>query len=87
MSNAIKKFEVGKTYYTRSICDHDCIISGKVISRTAATVKMDLGRGEGVKTLRIIKRFTEWRGAESVMPWGAFSMAPVLSADKDYLAA
>ena len=30
----MSKFEAGKTYQTRSICDHDCIFSIEVISRT-----------------------------------------------------
>ena len=25
--NQVAQFEVGKTYYTRSICNHDCIFS------------------------------------------------------------
>lgn len=82
MSNEIKRFEVGKTYYTRSIGDHDCIISGKVISRTAATVKMDLGRGWGIRTLRISKGLTEFCKAEAVKPWGTYSMSPTLKADR-----
>lgn len=36
--NQVAQFEVGKTYYTRSICNHDCIFSVKVIKRTAKTV-------------------------------------------------
>ena len=31
--NQVAQFEVGKTYYTRSICNHDCIFSVKVIKR------------------------------------------------------
>lgn len=30
----VKKFEVGKTYSTRSACDHECIFSFEVIKRT-----------------------------------------------------
>ena len=77
-SNA--KFEVGKTYYTRSICNHDCIIRGKVLKRTAATVTMETCFG--VKTLRISKGLTELHGAEAVKPWGSYSMAPTLTADR-----
>lgn len=32
------KFEVGKTYATRSICDHGCIYTIEVIKRTDKTV-------------------------------------------------
>lgn len=79
--NVKAKFEVGKTYYTRSICDNDCVITGKVIRRTAATVTMDV-RGYGVKTLRISKGLSAAWGSEAVKPWGAYSMAPTLSADR-----
>ena len=74
------RFEVGKTYYTRSICDNDCIIRGKVLTRTAATVTMETI--SGVKTIRIIKGLTEIHGAEAVKPWGTYSMAPTLTADR-----
>ena len=80
-----KKFEVGKTYSTRSICDNDCIISGKVLKRTASTVTMDLGGDWGVRTLRIAK-VSMFYGCEAVKPWGGYSMSPTLTAD-DSLAA
>lgn len=32
------KFEIGKTYWTRSICMHDCIFEIEIISRTEKTV-------------------------------------------------
>jgi hypothetical protein len=80
-----KKFEVGKTYRTRSICDNDCIISGKVLKRTASTVTMDLGGDWGVRTLRIAK-VSMFYGCEAVKPWGGYSMSPTLVAD-DSLAA
>lgn len=65
-------FTTGKTYTTRSACDHDCIISITVAKRTAKTVTTSEG-----KTLRISADYT---GAECVKPWGSFSMAPVISA-------
>lgn len=34
----MKKFEVGKKYYSRSICDHECIYEIEVISRTDKTI-------------------------------------------------
>ena len=74
------RFEVGKTYYTRSICDNDCIIRGKVLKRTAATVTMETIFG--VKTFRIRKGLTDINGAEEVKPWGTYSMAPTLTADR-----
>ena len=47
------KFEVGTTYYTRSICDHNCIVKFTVLGRTAKTIKVSDGAAEVKKTLRI----------------------------------
>ena len=65
-------FEPGKTYTTRSICDHDCIIKLNVASRTAKT----LTTIDGEKF-----RITWFAGVEQVKPWGAYSMAPIVGAD------
>lgn len=65
-------FQAGKTYATRSICNHDCVIRVTVASRTAKTIKTAAG-----KTLRI----SEYRGVEQVKPWGSYSMAPIVGAD------
>ena len=78
--NSNAKFEVGKTYYTRSICNHDCIITGKVLKRTAATVTMDV-KGRGVKTLRICTE-SAYYGCEAVKPWGTYSMCPHITAER-----
>jgi len=68
------KFETGKTYQTRSICDSDMIIKIKVVSRTEKTIKAIVDNEE--KTLRV----KIWDGIESVMPWGKYSMAPCIKA-------
>jgi hypothetical protein len=70
------KFEVGRMYYTRSACDHNCIYSLTVLARTAKTIKAEV-RGDGVKTLRI----SEWRDVEQVKPHGSYSMAAIIGAD------
>lgn len=72
------KFEVGNTYSMRSICDHNCIWSYKVIKRTACTISLY----DGKKTIlcRIVKRDSEWNKAETVYPLGQYSMAPALCA-------
>lgn len=67
----MSKFQVGQTYATRSVCDHDCIIRVTVARRTAKTITTDAG-----KTLRV----SEYDGAEQVKPWGSYSMAPIVSA-------
>lgn len=69
-------FIPGQTYSTRSICDHDCIISFTVTKRTAHTITVDL-KNRGVKTLRPSR---DDRGVESVKPWGNYSMAPMINA-------
>lgn len=70
-----KAFAVGSIYTTRSACDHACVISVSVLSRTAKTIKADCGH-RGIRTLRI----AEYDGVEFVKPWGSYSMAPVVSA-------
>jgi hypothetical protein len=64
-------FQAGKTYTTRSACDHNCVISLTVASRTAKSIKTTDG-----KTLRV----AEYNGAEFVKPWGSYSMAPIVRA-------
>lgn len=84
----MKTFEVGKTYFMRSICDYDCIWRYKVVKRTKATITIqevdcDNHPYEGSeKVCRI------WRGFaanyEAVRPLGSYSMAPILTAEKIY---
>lgn len=75
----MKQFEIGKTYYVRSICDHDCIFNFKVVARTAKTITVDY-HGKLMKC-RIIERLTQWNNAETVKPFGTYSMAPSISAN------
>jgi hypothetical protein len=74
------KFQVGRSYYTRSIGDADCIISLAVIGRTAKTIKAKTARG--IQTFRV----SEYAGVEQVKPWGSYSMAPILGADRELAA-
>lgn len=74
MSN-VKTFEAGKTYTTRSVCDHDCVISVTIQKRTAKTVTAEV-RGE-VKSFRV----AVYDGAEFIKPWGSYSMAPIVRAN------
>lgn len=82
-----KRFEQGKCYMMRSVCDHDCIWVYKVISRTEATVVLQQvrnGKAYGdMARFRINKERSEMVKAEVVMPTGTYSMAPVLSADNE----
>ena len=74
----MKKFEIGKTYSCRSICNHECIYSYTVIARTEKMITVQ--SGSEVKRLRIIRGLSEIRNAESVYPEGKYSMCPIISA-------
>ena len=74
MTTATNTFKAGSTYSTRSVCDHNCIFSIEVVSRTAKTLRTADG-----KTLRI----SIYDGVEQVKPCGSYSMAPIISADKE----
>jgi hypothetical protein len=69
------QFEPGKTYATRSICDHECIFKVTIASRTPKTVKTIDG-----KTFRV----AAWHSGECeyIKPLGSYSMAPMIRADK-----
>jgi hypothetical protein len=67
------KFETGKTYYTRSVADYDTIVRVTVAKRTDKTIVTALG-----DRLRI----NVWNDVEQVKPWGSFSMAPIVGADR-----
>lgn len=72
-ADAPAAFEAGRTYWTRSICDSDCIHKITVSRRTAKTIWTACG-----KTLRV----TSWRGVEQVKPFGSYSMCAVIGADR-----
>lgn len=76
----MKKFEIGKTYTTRSACNHDCVITYTITARTASTVTAIDNHGES-KKFRISKKFSEYRNAETFLPWGSYSMCPMISAE------
>jgi hypothetical protein len=67
-----KQFVVGKTYYTRSICDHDCVWGHSIKSRTAKMVT--LGNGKRF-------RIGVHDGVEFIRPQGNYSMCPILRAE------
>ena len=67
------RFETGRTYTTRSVCDHNCMIEATIAKRTAKTVTTTDG-----KRFRLV----EYNKAETFKPWGSYSMAPILRADR-----
>ena len=70
------QFEVGKTYYTRSICDYDTIYAFEILRRTAQTVWVEV-RGKVVA-----RRLSVHDNAEAFRPFGSYSMAAIITADK-----
>lgn len=75
------RFEVGKTYEMRSICDYDCVWFYTILRRTPKTVTMTGISTTGTEQEQTC-RIRIHDGIETIMPLGRYSMAPVLSADK-----
>jgi len=71
-----QQFEVGKTYSTRSMCNWDCIYSFVILARTAKSVTVDVHG----KTVR--RGLSIYEGVEQFKPFGNYSMAAIISADK-----
>jgi hypothetical protein len=67
----LQTFQAGKTYSTRSACDHNCVVSITVARRTAKTLFTSEGKRLGIGV---------YEGREFVKPWGSYSMAPVVDA-------
>ena len=86
-SEKMKKFEVGRNYSMRSACDHDCIWTYQVISRTDSTVVLQQvrnGQPCGDKArFRINKQLSGYYNAEAVRPLGIYSMCPTLTAENN----
>jgi hypothetical protein len=72
-SLTMTKFQPNFIYSTRSICDYETIIIVRIAKRTEKTVTDTDGKRYGIKV---------WDGIEQIMPWGRFSMAPTISADR-----
>ena len=58
------KFEIGKTYSMRSICDHDCVWTYTVTARTAKTIT--ISDGEKVQKCRIKLRDHRMEVSDSI---------------------
>lgn len=72
------KFAAGRTYRTRSACDHKCIFGFEIVRRSAASVWIREEGGAEVKRRKI----TVYRGVETFAPFGSYSMSPIISADR-----
>ncbi len=75
MEENIKKFETNQHYSTSSVCDHNCIFKFKIVKRTTKTVWID--GMYGIKARRVYL----WDNAETIKPFGTYSMAPILTAN------
>lgn len=72
----VHRFRVGRTYSTRSACDYECVYSFVILARTAKSVTVDVHG----KTVR--RGLQVYHGVEQFKPFGSYSMAAVISADK-----
>lgn len=73
----MKKFEAGKTYYNRSICDHECIFTIEVVKRTEKSVTYIY---DGKQRRSMIK--TDENG--EYIKTDRYSMAPTFRAERVY---
>lgn len=72
----MKSFEIGKTYWTRSICDHECIYRFTILARTAKQVTVNV-HGKAVK-----RGLSIWNDVEQFKPFGTYSMCAIIGADR-----
>ena len=77
--SASRTFRAGKSYATRSICDHDCWFRVSVVSRTARTVTVLRSGERSPHTCRIAL----YEGVEQIKPWGNYSMCAIIGADDE----
>ena len=73
----MKPFIVGKTYQSRSIGDSNCVFTAQIVKRTPKTVTAIVDREQ--KNFRV----DVYEGVEFFRPFGNYSMAPIIRADKE----
>jgi len=76
----IKKFEVGKVYYTRSMGNWDCVYSFKIVRRTKKTVWLESPHYKAPQARRVDPSLGL---AERISPFGRYAFSPVLDATND----
>lgn len=74
----MKKFEIGKEYFTHSICDSECRFTIKVTGRTEKTVSYIYAGETRRSKIRVDK------SGEYIQP-DRYSMAPVFRAEREVL--
>lgn len=77
MNDNIKSFKFGKTYYDRSICDHNCIFSFVILARSAKQVTISQHGKISKRGIQTID------GVEQFKPFGTYSMCAIVSADRE----
>ena len=76
--DAVKKFEAGKSYYSRCVCNYDCIFIIEVVKRTAKTVTYVYNRTKRRSNIKLDEHGNEWIKPDN------YSMAPVFRAERPY---
>ena len=72
----MNKFEIGKEYFSRSICNYDCIFTIKITGRTAKTVSYEYMGDSRRSKIRVDD------SGEYIQP-DRYSMAPVFRAERE----
>lgn len=72
------KFEIGKSYTHGWIGDSELFTTWEVIARTEKTITIK--NGDEIRKCRINKLFSEHNKAETILPFGNYSMCPILRA-------
>jgi len=80
MSKELIKFEVGKTYYTRSFGNWDVVYRFKVVKRTEKTVWLETFHYKTPQARRVDRSLGL---AERISPLGRYAFSPVLDATED----
>jgi hypothetical protein len=76
-----RRFQVGQQYYCRLVTDYDTVLVYWVVSRTERYVTVERADESEPEPKRLGVRVFE--GVELCNPWGRYSMAPVLRADRE----
>lgn len=74
----MERFEIGKTYESRSICDWNCVTTFTVTKRTSQFITIDGDSLDEPKRVKIKER----SGGEFAYVDGVYSMAPTISAGR-----
>lgn len=71
------QFDIGKSYWTRSIGDHDCIHRFTILARTAKTVTIHHNGSDVRRGLSV------YDGVEQFKPFGTYSMCAIIRASRE----